>query len=99
MLVLDAEKHRYQRYVSDLAGQDIADHRSSPLTLIAQIRNWLRATSQANDTPGAHQIIERYTALRADLPAVCREMGLQHDDLSFHDFGWVITEWLRTRGA
>jgi hypothetical protein len=99
MLVLDAEKYRYQQYVSDLAGQDIAEHRHSPMVALAQVRNWLRAASREPNMPGPKQVGERYVAFRNDLPQICRELGLDHGALTFHDFGWVVTEWLRRHGA
>jgi hypothetical protein len=42
ILVLDVERYRYQRFLSDIAGQDIAAHRNNVETTITAVRNWLR---------------------------------------------------------
>ncbi len=40
-LVLDEQPYRYQKFISDIAGQDIRAHRNSPTETIRGIRNWL----------------------------------------------------------
>jgi hypothetical protein len=39
ILILEREKYHYQKVISDIAGQDIADHNDDPETLIRKIRN------------------------------------------------------------
>ena len=41
-LVLDSEKYRYQKFISDIAGQDIQGHGNDPRRLTGIVRNWLR---------------------------------------------------------
>lgn len=38
-LIFDAEQHRYQVYLSDIAGQDIRSHNGDPQALSAQVRD------------------------------------------------------------
>lgn len=40
-LVFDELPYRYQKYVSDISGQDIESHHNDPEVLIGSIRNWL----------------------------------------------------------
>jgi len=43
MLVLDTERYRYQRFISDIAGQDIHAHGGDVSTAIGVVTTWLRA--------------------------------------------------------
>src|ERR1700724_550287 len=40
-LILDRERYRYARFISDIAGQDIQEHGNDPSQLIRKVRNWL----------------------------------------------------------
>jgi hypothetical protein len=55
-LVLDIERYRYQKFVSDIAGQDISAHDATAAILIARIRDWLRAASGVRKLPGGAAI-------------------------------------------
>ena len=46
-LIFDRDRYRFQAYVSDIAGQDIADHGNDPNTAIARVRDWLRTEAGA----------------------------------------------------
>ena len=39
MLVLDVEQYRYQRFISDLAGMDIHEHRGDPVRAVRETRD------------------------------------------------------------
>src|ERR1700686_3205317 len=41
-LILDRDTYRYQKYISDIAGQDIRAHKSSEGNAISITRDWLR---------------------------------------------------------
>lgn len=68
-LVLDTEQYRYQKFCSDIAGQDPAAHGGDPARAIGVVRDWLRPFSKAQ-IPGAAKIVERYGSFRAELPAM-----------------------------
>jgi hypothetical protein len=40
-LVIDRDKYRYQEFISDIAGQDIAAHGNDPAQAIRAVRDWL----------------------------------------------------------
>ena len=40
-------------------------------------------------------IHDRYVAFRRDLPAVCAELRLDVNDLTFVDFSYTIALWLQ----
>jgi hypothetical protein len=93
-LIFDRERYRFQRYVSDIAGQDIADHGNDPQRAIARVRDWLRSESGRQDVPGPQAIYGRYSKFRDDLPSICRSLNIEPDELTFADFAFAITSWL-----
>jgi len=94
-VILDKEPYRYQKYISDVAGQDIFSHDNDPGRAIERVRNWLRIASKRTNIPGGAKICERYTAFERDLPAICGKLNIKVRGLTFVDLTHVITEWLK----
>lgn len=94
LLIFDSEQYRFQKYVSDLAGQDIHQHGNEPRAAVMRVRDWLRAESDT-PIPGGAAIYDRYESFRRNLPALCGELHLDVNRLQFVDFSWAITLWLR----
>ncbi len=95
-LVLDRSKYRYQRFCSDIAGQDIATHGRSVPTAISAVRDFLRSAAPANVLiPGETKIHQRYLIFSAGLPAVCRALGQPKDKLTFRDYTAFVARWLK----
>jgi hypothetical protein len=94
-LIFDHTKYRYQQFISDIAGQDIATHDSDPRMLIVKIRDWLNAAGTAQ-LPGGPAIANRYDLFRSDLPAICRQLKFMPDTLTFPDLVYVIRAWLKS---
>ena len=40
ILILDTERYRYKRAISDLSGSDIRSHDDDPMKAIIAVRNW-----------------------------------------------------------
>ena len=95
LLIFDSEQYRFQKYLSDIGGQDIHRHGADPRTAVARVRDWLRAESGITTIPGGGAIYERYLRFRQDLPVLCSEMRLDLDDLSFVDFSSAVANWFR----
>jgi len=80
-LVLDTDRYRYQRALSDLAGHDIKAHGDEPEKLVRQTRDWLVESGMATLPHGAllwREFNLFYAALDADL----RAKGLKRADLA-----------------
>ncbi len=41
-LILEAERYRYQKFISDIAGNDIGAHRNDPEQMIKVVRDWFK---------------------------------------------------------
>jgi len=94
-LILDREKYRYQKFISDIAGQDIQAHDNDPQKVVVHVRNWLRSATPHVSIPGGEAIWERYQAFSADLPSNCRRLKLARAKLTFVDYTWLVSLWIR----
>jgi len=92
-LILDRESYRYQKFMSDIAGQDIRSHDGQPGAVISLVRNWLRDASPSVSMPGGETIADRYDEFRSQLPSLCQTLKLSVDHLTFTDFRWLLTVW------
>ena len=95
-LILDSDRYRYQRFLSDIAGQDIRPHSNSPDELITQVRNWLRGASKRGNIPGPRKIKERFARFSTVIPAYCDRLGLERTDIQFAEYVTMVEEWLRS---
>lgn len=95
-LILDLEQYRYQKFISDIAGQDIKAHRKDPEVLIKAVRNWLRDTQPLHPMPSGGVIAGRYRLFRKQLPVWCRQQKLEEHALQFNDYTFLIWRWLET---
>lgn len=96
-LILDREPYRYQKFCSDIAGQDIQAHRIQIREAIRCVRNWLHQRPEATNQilPSADYIYKRYRLFRRKLPELCTEAELMMKDLEFSDFRALVTAWLK----
>ena len=95
-LILDSEPYRYQRLLSDIAGQDIRAHSNSPDQVIGAIRNWLRSASRRTSIRGPVRIKEQFIRFSRVLPEYCDRQGLDRHDLQFTEYVTLIEEWLKS---
>lgn len=93
--MLDTQPFRYQKYISDIAGQDIRAHASQPAEAVRQVRNFLAAQREEGTIlRGGDKLAERYDRFRRELPSLCEEMHLHPDKLTFRDLTGMIVSWL-----
>ena len=100
-LVLEAERYRYQKYLSDIAGQDIRQHDNEPAKAVGAVRDWLAASRamSAKPLPGATAIMRHYSEFQANLPAMLRVADLEPVELGFFDRANLMAQFLETRAA
>jgi hypothetical protein len=92
-IVLDREKYRYQKFCSDIAGQDVKTHDGTPRGVIRCVRDWLKAERPRILLPGGSQMFRRYEEFLQDLPLICDSVGLEPAQLTFHDLLNCMAEW------
>jgi len=89
-LVLDSQRHRYQKSMSDIAGQDIACHKGTEKGVITAIGKWLKSQS-----PSPPEIYERYRMFKELLPRLSRkEFHVAEEQLTYGDYVRIVYWWL-----
>lgn len=97
-LVLDTDKYRYQRFISDISGYDICAHDNSPKGAITLVRNWLSNASRHRTIPGGREICKRYDLFSKDLPKLSRELKIRLSEFTFNDYASLVEIWLAQNG-
>lgn len=97
-LILDRERYRFQKFLSDISRQDIKAHCHKPARLIQAVRDWLRDANPNQHLPSSTVIVARYKMFRREMPRLCFELRLDADELTFNDYTWVIRRWLLENG-
>jgi hypothetical protein len=93
-LVLDRDRYRYQKYISDIAGQDPEAHGNSPEQVIRCVRDWLRTETKDADIPGSGHFVSRFQLFQTGHQEICQRLHLNPGQLTYPDFTHVVTSWL-----
>ena len=93
--ILDTEKYRFQKFCSDISGQDISAHSGDPDEAIKSVRNWFGKTRRNVLIPSGSRLVERYRKFQNDLPMLCQSLKLKVPEITFLDFQNILVEWLR----
>jgi hypothetical protein len=95
-IVLDRDQYRYQEFISDIAGQDIAAHGDDPNRAIHAVRGWLATSGAGVKRPaGGAAIAKRYLKFIAELPQICEAGEIQMTEVTFVDFADMASTWLK----
>ncbi len=94
-LIMDTNRFRYQKFISDISGQDIKAHQNDPRRAVGLVRGWLNDASGRKTIPGGAMIWGRYQNYLADLPDLCAAAGLAVDEMTFNDKTNFASEWLK----
>lgn len=95
LLIFDSERYRFQKFVSDLSGQDIHQHDNDAKIAVTRVRDWLRTESGLTTIPGGAAIYRRHEEFRGDLGAICEQLHLDIAELTFADFSFIVATWLQ----
>jgi len=95
-LVMDIELHRYERFISDIKGQDIYAHGGSAERAIDVVRDWLRNELDPRVViiPSGKNIHDRYQDFQKALPSLCAKLSWNVKKLPFADFSWSVALWI-----
>jgi hypothetical protein len=93
-LIFDRDPHRYQSYISDIAGQDIHAHKQQPGRLIQELANWLRDFGKDSKVPGGKAIAAEFLRFKTDLTRITAKKQLELSDLTFRDLADIAATWV-----
>lgn len=97
LLILDIERFRYQKFISDLAGMDIHEHEGTAETAVRETRDWLANVSR-RQIASSDKIVRSYEQFIADLPALAAALEFDPNRIPYVDFERIVVGWL-TRDA
>jgi hypothetical protein len=95
-LILEKDKYRYQKALSDLSNSDIKNHNNDPETLVLQVRNWFSELG-LKKAPSATRIWEHFNEFMADFRESREKDGFKDRDLEFMpvpEYLDFIKEWI-----
>jgi hypothetical protein len=95
LLILDVERYRYQRFISDLAGMDIHGHDGDAVTALRKTRDWLANVSR-RQLPSADRVARLFQSFMADLPTLAADLEFDPDTVPYVDFERMVVGWLLT---
>ena len=95
-LVFEKQSHSYEKYISDIKGQDIASHGNKPKIFIIKIRDWLDTNSKSKYLPGGCAIWNEYQRFRNWLPAKCNSINLDISELTYNNYAELVYAWIET---
>lgn len=100
-LILEENKFDYQKYLSDIAGQDSCHHERNPVMAIEQVRNWvLPFNYAANKATPSHQIlIDFYNEFNNDLPSMCAQARFDQNTLQYIDYLNLVKGWITAKSS
>jgi len=90
VLILDTERYRFQRFISDIAGQDIHGHGNDPAAAISVVTDWLRTTSGRTTLPGGRRVVSEFLEFQAQLPLILAARQLDPEEVGFTDLVSII---------
>ena len=93
-IVFDREQYRYQRFISDIGGQDIHAHGGEVARLISELAPWLRHLPAGTHVGGGQAISREYAEFTDLLPILCAQRSMTPDELLFADFNLMVTEYV-----
>lgn len=97
VLVMDVERFRYQRFISDIAGQDVYAHGGQERQIINVVREWLRLELDPRKViiPSGARIMQRFQTFQKSLPSICAKLQWDPKRLGFGDYAHAVATWIR----
>lgn len=92
-MIFDSEKFRSQKFISDVAGQDISSHDNQSDKLIKKLRDWISNHTSGSVLPGGEAITKRFELFCSFIPSICDKLKLDENSLTFGDLVYVIRAW------
>jgi hypothetical protein len=100
-LILERERYRYQRVLSDISGNDIRAHGGDPQTLISEVRKWLQVTT-SRQLPSGSQIWQRFSEFTGFLQASLISSGFTVEEIDSLEIAELIQraqDWIGAAGT
>jgi hypothetical protein len=96
ILIMDVQRFRYQRFISDISGQDVYEHGGTQRQIIAQVREWLRPELDPRKViiPRGADLLRRFRRFQRALPSICHRLTWDPQRLGFVDYAYAVASWI-----
>ncbi len=96
VLVMDIESFRYQKFISDISGQDVYAHGGTQIGIVSEVREWLRPELDPTRAiiPSGAEILTRFRQFKRVLPSICQRLHWDPIRLSFVDYAFAVASWI-----
>lgn len=95
-LILEKERYRYQKVLSDISGNDIRAHNNDPEQLVQELRDWLRVSSGEALLPAA-KLWDQLNRFRDHLETLLQQQGYSERDmqsLEMAEYMSFVKSWM-----
>lgn len=95
-LILEKERYRYQKVISDISGNDIKAHKNQPEEIVKVVRDWFKSIN--NGIPRHKEIWLAFNEFEFDYEEILTEEGYDPKDinaLTFSDIIENINAWIK----
>jgi hypothetical protein len=96
-MIFEEQTHSYEKYISDIKGQDISFHNNKPNIIISNIRNWLNTNSKNHFLPSGSVLWGEYQNFRKLLPKMCNSHSLTISELTYLEYAELVLEWIEKK--
>lgn len=92
-LILETQRYRYPKFISDIAGIDIKAHKDTQKELIFILRNWLFNQSERTTIPQGSTINTRFQKFQRHMRKLCRELDTNYKAMPFLEVLKEMEDW------
>lgn len=99
-LILETERYRYQRFISDISGNDIKSHNNDPERMIKVVRDWFKTSF--DNIPRHRETWLSYNEFEFDYESNLTADGYDPKDIEAFTFSDIIdfmTPWITKHKA
>jgi hypothetical protein len=94
-LILEGEKFQYQRFISDIAGQDLAAHGANPEEAVSAVRKFLSDYGPPESRiPGRNRIVAMWKDFTVALPGLLLYAKQDRESMTFKEFRSYVAEFV-----
>ena len=96
-LILDEEKYRYQKAISDLSNSDIETHGNEPIRLVSCVRGWL-VSEELGTGPSGTDIWLNYNEFWLYLQKALKAREFTEPEihqLPINEYMYLLDEWMK----
>jgi hypothetical protein len=94
-IILEKDRYRYQKFISDISGVDVTPHGNSVKKSIIAIRNWLITSSKRTTIPHGIETYKKYLKFRRNIKRICKNKGVDFKTMPFVELTRNMTDWLK----